>query len=879
MSHLEIDGNEFVILIQDLGVNFNNTVYSLTNTPPAPSQPSFYVNNSGSYVLRATNAAGCLATDTITVLQTDLMAAVAVDSNDVGNGGGATASATGGVTPYTYLWSNSATTASITAIAAGVYTVTITDNNGCADTNSVTIVAGPVITMNLDSNVTCNGLSNGGATANVIGGVMPYTYAWSTSTSSATFATTASITGITTAKYYLTVTDNNGLTDVDSVIITEPALLVAATVIDSNVTCKSGVNGGATASATGGTAPYTYAWSTSTSSVTFATTASITVVAAGTYSVTITDNNGCTSNSSVTITEPDSLIFTVLETFNASCNGGSDGGFRYVISGGTPFISGTDTTYRNETGDPVVNRDSLRGAPAGMYKFITIDMNGCESDTARVNITEPTAVVASISIDSNVTCNGFINGGATASATGGTGAYTYLWSTSTSSVTFATTASITGVAAGSYTVTISDASGCTDSETTTITEPTAIVTITSVDSAASCANTNDGGYTVTASGGTGAYTYLWSTSTSSVTFATTASVTGVTPGKYYLTVTDANNCTKTDSVEVPALDVTAPTVLTQNINVYLDASGTTTIAATDIDNGSTDNCGIATRMLDSTTFDCSEVGANTVKLYVTDLSGNVDSATAVVTVLDTLIPNVLTQNVTVYLDVNGAASITTSDVDNGSNDNCSTVTLALDSTSFDCTEVGANTVKLYVTDANNNVDSATAAVTVLDTLNPIVITQNVTVYLDATGSAGITTADVDNGSNDNCSIVSLSLSKTTSFDCSEVGTNTVTLYVTDANNNIDSSTAVVTVLDTLNPNVLAQNVTVYLDASGAASITTADVDNGSNDNCSAITLALDSTNFDCSEVGANTVTLYVTDANSNIDSANCNGNGIGYLKS
>jgi gliding motility-associated-like protein len=235
--------------------------------------------------------------------------------------------------------------------------------------------------------------------------------------------------------------------------------------------------------------------------------------------------------------------------------------------------------------------------------------------------------------------------------------------------------------------------------------------------------------------------------------------------------------------------------------------------------------------------------------------------------LDTLNPNVLTQNVTVYLDASGAASITTADVDNGSNDNCTVVSLSLSkTTNFDCSEVGVNTVKLYVTDANNNVDSATATVTVLDTLNPIVIAQNITVYLDASGSASITTADIDNGSNDNCSTITLGLDST-SFDCSEVGANTVKLYVTDANNNIDSATATITVLDTLNPNVLTQNVTVYLDANGAASITTTDINNGSNDNCAIQTISLDKMSFNCSDEGSNTVQLRITDVNNNVDSA------------
>ena len=173
-------------------------------------------------------------------------------------------------------------------------------------------------------------------------------------------------------------------------------------------------------------------------------------------------------------------------------------------------------------------------------------------------------------------------------------------------------------------------------------------------------------------------------------------------------------------------------------------------------------------------------------------------------------------------------------------------------TSFDCSNVGANTIYLIVTDVNGNIDSASAVVTVQDTIKPTVLTQNVTVSLDASGAGSVTVADIDNGSTDNCSIASRTLSKS-SFDCSNVGANTIYLDVTDVNGNIDSASAVVTVQDIIKPTVLTQNVTVSLDASGAGSVTVADIDNGSTDNCSIASSTLSKSSFDCSEVGANTI--------------------------
>ena len=161
------------------------------------------------------------------------------------------------------------------------------DVNGCTSTSASTVTE-PTILVSasvVDSNATCNGFANGGASASATGGTAPYTYAWSNS------ATTASITGVLAGTYSVTIMDANGCSSISSSTITEPTLLVAASVVDSNITCNGFANGGATASATGGTAPYSYSWNNA------ATTASITGVMAGTYSVTIMDANGCTSAS------------------------------------------------------------------------------------------------------------------------------------------------------------------------------------------------------------------------------------------------------------------------------------------------------------------------------------------------------------------------------------------------------------------------------------------------------------------------------------------------------------------------------------------------------------------------------------------------------
>ena len=332
-----------------------------------------------------------------------------------------------------------------------------------------------------------------------------------------------------------------------------------------------------------------------------------------------------------------------------------------------------------------------------------------------------------------------------------------------------------------------------------------------------------------------------------------------------LTATDVYNNVDSATAVVIVLDTIRPTVLTNNLTVYLDSSGTASISTADIDSSSFDNCSITSYTLSDSIFDCNETGANTIWLSITDRYGNIDSATAIVTVVDTITTTLLTNNLTVYLDTSGAASITTTDIDSNSFDNCS-ITLSLDIFNFDCNDVGAITVILTATDVSGNVDSATAVVTVVDTIRPTVLTNNPTVYLDASGAASITTNDINNSSFDNCGISSLSLD-ITSFDCNDVGANTVILTATDVNGNVDSTTAVVTVVDTIRPTVLTNNLPIYLNASGTASISTSNIVNSSFDNCGISSLSLDITSFDCNDVGANTVVLTATDVNSNSSSA------------
>jgi ribosome biogenesis SPOUT family RNA methylase Rps3 len=330
-----------------------------------------------------------------------------------------------------------------------------------------------------------------------------------------------------------------------------------------------------------------------------------------------------------------------------------------------------------------------------------------------------------------------------------------------------------------------------------------------------------------------------------------------------LTVTDGNNNMSTTTAIVTVVDDTLPEVITQDITVSLDATGNITITPEDINNGSTDACGIASLTLDTTTFTCDDIGENTVLLTVTDSNDNVATAMATVTVESTIPPEAIAQNITITLDASGNASITPGDIDNGSNAVCGTVTTSIDSMNFNCANVGPNMVTLTVTDSSNNIAIATAIVTVVDDTLPEVITQDITVTLDASGNITITPEDINNGSNDICGITTITLD-TATFNCDDLGENTVLLTVTDSNDNVATAMATVTVESTIPPEAIAQDITITLNASGNASITPEDIDNGSNSTCGTIILTADIVDFNCADVGANTVTLTATDSSNNM---------------
>lgn len=347
-----------------------------------------------------------------------------------------------------------------------------------------------------------------------------------------------------------------------------------------------------------------------------------------------------------------------------------------------------------------------------------------------------------------------------------------------------------------------------------------------------------------------------------------------------LMVTDESGNQASALFDVTIEDNIAPTVAAQNLVVELGANGEVVVDPQAMNDGSSDNCGI-TYSLDQTTFTCADVGVNNVLFTATDDAGNQASVSATITVEDNIAPTVVAQNLTLQLDVNGEATVTPESADNGSSDNCSgTLVFSLSQTDFSCADLGVNTETLTVTDVNGNQSTAQVSITIEDANAPTAIAQNISVQLDANGEVNVNPQSLDNGSSDNCTAqgsLTFTLNQTF-FDCTDVGSNSVTLTVTDGSGNSSTASATITVEDVTNPTVSAQNVTVKLNQNNEATVFATDIDTGSSDNCDVAlslvhvnisgraTPSSTSITFTDSHIGSNSVMLTATDPSGNSSS-------------
>ncbi|MCR9098661.1 MAG: T9SS type A sorting domain-containing protein [bacterium] len=477
----------------------------------------------GVYAVTVTDAQGCQdVASTIIMAASDLE--ITTIANDVtvcdGANGSATVSVTDGAGPFTYQWSTGATTQTISNLPGGIYMVTVTDVNGCTATDGVVIDTPPnlIVSIITSESTVCLGENTSTATATVSGGTAPFTYLWSTG------ETTQQIMGLGAGTYTVTVTDAAQCQDVATVVI-EAAPSLGLTISGDETVCDPEGEGFATATPIGGTPPFTYNWSNG------STTASIGNLPEGTYTVTVTDALGCTAIESIDIEIVDDFILDIIVT-NPLCPEDENGSILAEGWGGTP-------PYIYQWSNGVTGTPLLENIGAGNYSVTVTDQNGCQL-IENFTLVDPPAVVADISATQEL-CPGETTGMAMAMASGGTPPYTYLWNTG------ATTQMITGLSAGTYTVTVTDANGCEDLAAVVIEEASALVVVISGDETI-CDPEGEGLATAMASGGNPPYTYQWSTG------ATTQAIANLPEGSYSVTVTDALGCTAVDEIDIDIVD-------------------------------------------------------------------------------------------------------------------------------------------------------------------------------------------------------------------------------------------------------------------------------------------------------------------------------------
>ena len=506
-----------------------------------------------------TDANGCVASQNFTVTQPTAISVTASSQTNVACNGGSNGAAaintpTGGTPGYTYDWTPGTPTGdgttSVTGLTAGTWTCTVTDANGCPKSQSFTITQPTAISVTPSSqtNVACNGGSNGVASINTpTGGAGGFTYNWTPG--NPTGDGTTVITGLTAGTWTCTVTDANGCVASQNFTVTQPTPISVTAASQTNVACNSGSNGAASINTpTGGAGGFTYNWTPG--NPTGDGTTSVTGLAAGTYTVTVTDANACTASQSFTVTQPTAISVTAASQTNVACNGGSNG----AAAINTPTGGAGGYTYNwtpgNPTGDGTV---SVTGLTAGTWTCTVTDANGCIASQA-FTVTQPPVLSVTAASQTNVACNGGSNGAAAINApTGGTPGYTYDWTPGTP--TGDGTTSITGLTAGTWTCTVTDANGCTASQSFTITEPTAISVTPASQTNVSCNGGSNGAASInTPTGGAGSYTYDWTPGTP--TGDGTVSITGIAAGIWTCTVTDANGCTANQ-----AFTITEPTAI------------------------------------------------------------------------------------------------------------------------------------------------------------------------------------------------------------------------------------------------------------------------------------------------------------------------------
>ena len=593
------------------------------------------------YVVTVTDANLCEDTASFTLSDLSNLVVDITDSVSIrcfgDNNGRLFATPDSGDLPYSYTWidlTGGSTVSTLTGfdsvainLSSGNYRIVVTDNVGCKDSVEANLAepADLIAVFTDSSGVACAGDTNASLTVTPSGGTPGYQYFWFRNGGGGiTLGSSDSIAiDLPADTFAVIVRDSRGCRDTLVREVTEPDSLKISFTDSILVSCPGGNDGSFTVTPTGGRPIHTYSWE---AGVFTGSSDSIAInLGAGTYTVTVLDNNLCPAVDSATVIDPTGITVAFTDSTSVGCNGTSTGGLTATPSNGTGPYTWTWVDVSGGTAVSTGSSDSIAiNLSSGTYRVIVEDGGGCK-DSAEINLSDPAALNISIVDSSSVRCNGESNGKLFSAVTGGTLSYTFTW---TPAVANPTADSIGESLSGNvaYEVLVVDANGCRDSVTTTLQDPT-LVTATFTDSTSVlCNGDNNGSVTITPNGGTGNYTYNWSNATAGTPDSIGTTITGGT--LVSVTVTDDSLCTaiRTITLQDPTT-VTASFTDSTIISCPGDTNGSLTVTPSGGTPGYTFSWagggGVTTGTSDSIAINLS--GGINYGVLVTDASGCTDS--------------------------------------------------------------------------------------------------------------------------------------------------------------------------------------------------------------------------------------------------------------
>jgi gliding motility-associated-like protein len=520
---------------------------------------------------------------------------------------------TPGPTGYSYLWNTGATTATISGLGAGNYIVTVTDFIGCDTVMTYDLLAPDPLVGSLSGigTILCNGDNTVTLTGSAVGGTAPYSFLWLPSG-----ATGPTLPGLGAGTYMLVVIDSGGCTDTLDTTILEPPLLEVTIVETGSIGCAGATTGELTANPSGGTPNYFYNWNNG------PTTQINPNLGVGTYTVTVTDNNGCTATDTYNLDDPPDII-PVIETNKLPCPGTCDGQVAVYMNPSTNFLVSWPVGV-------TLTGDTANNLCAGTDYLVTITDTLSLCDTVyTINIPENPAFGGGITEDQGILCNGDASGQLTANPTGGSPPYSYLWNNG------GITPTISGLIAGTYTVTITDTNGCDTIMTQVLLQPDPVVASLTGAGTILCNGDNTVTLSASATGGNGGYTFLWLPSG-----ATGPVLPNIGAGTYFLIAYDADSCAS-DTIDTTILE---PSLLEVTIveTGSIGCAGATTGELTANPTGGTPNYFYNWSNGPSTQIN-PNLGVGTYIVTVTDINGctatdtyDLDDPPDIIPAIDTL---------------------------------------------------------------------------------------------------------------------------------------------------------------------------------------------------------------------------------------------------